>query len=85
MNVCVCYGVGKKMKKKKKEERTKKKNLISYATDVALFLFVHTSHFSHFHIYMTKISRSTQHLPIAMNDIGLMNNTFMRTKKRVQV
>jgi hypothetical protein len=59
----VCYKVGKK---KKKQERMRKKNLVVYATDVALLFVVPTPHLSCLHIYRTKISRPTQHLPIGM-------------------
>jgi hypothetical protein len=64
----MCYGVGKKMKKEK-EERTRKKNLASYATDVALLFFcTHMSLFMplYVYLYMNKISRPMQHLPIVM-------------------
>jgi hypothetical protein len=84
----MCYGVGKKMKKEK-EERTRKKNLASYATDVALLFFVPTSHFSRLHIYIYifiyEQNFKTNVTFVNSNHISLTNNVFMRTKEKVQV
>jgi hypothetical protein len=73
-----CYGVGKK--KKKKGERTREKNLVSYRTDVALFFFITAARVSCLHIYDQnfKINETFAN----SNSIDLMNNTFIKTKKR---